>query len=183
MISVLWWLLSTSIRMSLSEDIEMRLTENWVLLFQEPIAEASSFYCSSNSSWNTNRYHLKETALVAIQYSCQMNGNESIYQVDPGADTEEPWETTETEAECKHTASKRLKAESFHLKMCAQGGIRSIRSHAELKSFGAGSWGSFCNPRIQKTETGGRPWVWVQPSLHNKFHDSLCWVVRSCLIT
>lgn len=30
------------------EDTEMRLTENSVLLFQEPIAEASSFYCSSN---------------------------------------------------------------------------------------------------------------------------------------
>lgn len=50
-------------------------------------------------SWNTNRYYPKETVLVAIQYSCQMNGNESIYQVDPGADIEETWETTEIEAE------------------------------------------------------------------------------------
>lgn len=134
------------------------------------------------SSWNTNRYHPKETALVAIQYSCQMNSNESLYQVDPGADPEETWETAETESECKHTTSQWLKTESFHLRMCAQAGVRSIRSHAELKSFGAGSWGSFCHPRIQKTETGGRPWVWVQPSLRSKFHDSLCQVVRYCLI-
>lgn len=34
--------------MSLSADTEMRRTESSVLLSQEPIAEAASFYCSSN---------------------------------------------------------------------------------------------------------------------------------------
>lgn len=89
-----------------------------------------------HSSWNTNCYHPKETALVAIQYSCQMSSNENIYQVDPRADIEETWETTEIEAEGRHRAPKWVKAESFHLKMCVQGRVMSILSHTELKSFG-----------------------------------------------
>lgn len=83
------------------------------------------------SSWNTNCYHPKETALDVIQYSCQMNGDESIYQVDPGADLRDYGNRG------RRRTPKWVKVESFHLTMCVQRRVRSILSHAELKRFGA----------------------------------------------
>lgn len=66
--------------------------------------------------------------MVSIQYA---------HQMDTGSGTEETWERTEIEAECRYMKLRWVKAKSFYLKMYVQQRVMSIVSYVGIKAF----WG------------------------------------------